>query len=147
MVAKNISINPRKATPNIAKEAKEILEELTRIWGIVHVNIHAVSVSRLALQLLLLLLNLVFTLAVNVDATVLGHLIVLTCVLTVLSGNAGHSGIAASGRRLAVGGSDSGRLLTIILGLVCAVILIIGSQVGLWLLRRKFGRSGRIVVP
>lgn len=121
--------------------------ELTRIWGIIHVDVHAVSVSRLALQLLLLLLDLVFALAVNVDAAVLGHLIILTRVFTVLSGNTGHSSVTASGRRLAVGGCDFGRLLAVFLSLVCTVILIIRSEIGLWLLRGEFGRSSRIIVP
>lgn len=68
-------------------------------------------------------------------------------MFTVLSRNTGHSSVTASGRRLAVGGSDSGRLLAVILGLVCTVILVIRSEIGLWLFRGEFGRSSRIVVP
>lgn len=128
-------------------KAKETLEILTRIWGIIHVNIHAVSVGRLALQLLLLLLDLIFALAINVDATVFGHFIVLACGLAILSSDADHSGIFADGRGLAVGSGDSGGLLAVVLGLVCAVILIVGSEIGLGLLRRELGRGSRIVVP
>lgn len=120
---------------------------LTRIRSIIHVDVHAVSVGWLALQLLLLLLDLVFTLAINVDTTVLGHLIVLTCVRTIGSGDAGHSGVFTSSRRLAIGSSNSSSFLAIVLGLVGTVILVIRSEIGLGLLRGEFGRSCRIVVP
>lgn len=145
MVTKCLNQPLRSHPQHMGRQRKPVV--LTRIRSIIHVDIHAVSVGWLALQLLLLLLDLVFTLAINVDATVLGHLIVLTRVRTIFSGDSGHSGIFTSGRRLAVGSSNSSGFLAIVLGLVGTVILIIGSEIGLWLLRGEFSRSSCIVVP
>jgi hypothetical protein len=108
------------------------------------VNFHVVAtLAGLTLTLLLLLNQLVFTLALDVNAAILRHLILLDTVLNLglpfsIVLNALHGSILpVSGLGGAVGVRRAGAfdLILLFLGqLVSAVLVAIGDQIGLWLL-------------
>lgn len=113
--------------------------------GSIHVDVHViVSVGSL---LLVILLDLVITVALNVNTAVLGHLIVIMGLVNGLRSSV-HGGVHDSGRSLAICLGDLHGIIGLIhVNLICAVVIIIGSQVCLGLLRRELGRCGSVVVP
>jgi hypothetical protein len=106
------------------------------------VDLHSIVIAlRLALTLFFLL-QLVLTLAFDVDAAVLGHLLFLVIVsVLVLALDASHFRVLT----LLLGGRCFfGSLL---IGLVGAVFFLVRNQVGLGLLRGKLGGCRGLGVP
>lgn len=119
--------------------------------GSIHVDIHVVAIGGTlfdTLAILLKLLILVLALALEIDAAILRHLVLLDDVLTLTVCNACHSLVAvAVGSALAV--SVGGALLDIVLeaNLLGAVLLLLDVDVSLGLVGGELGRSSSIVVP
>lgn len=110
----------------------------------VHVDVHLVTLGSTLLGALLLeLLLLILTLALEVDAAVLGHLILLDDLLA-LTSDADHSVVTAVGSTsvVAVGG-----LVDLILELLGTILLLLDIDVSLGLLGGKLGRSSGIIIP
>lgn len=119
---------------------------------LVIVDLHSVvgSLGSLALALALLVLELVLALVLEVHAAlVLGLLLGVGGLAALL--DAAHLGIAihvGGGAALAVrGGGLDTVFLGLLLGLVGAVLLAVGLEVGLGLLGREFSGGGSLRVP
>lgn len=118
-------------------------------WIVGLVNLHGVVLAALPGALTFLLLELVLTLALDVDAAVLGHLLFLLTVLEavlvlLLLVDARHLGVIARplGSRLQLG-----FLAGFLLGLLCSVFVTVGDEVGLGLLWRELGRGRSLGIP
>lgn len=114
-----------------------------------HVDVHVVvSIAALTLSLLVVLLDLVVTLALDINAAILGHLLIVAGVLDGL-GDTVHAGVQDGAGSLAIGLGNllRGVLSIVQVNLICAVLVVIRGQIGLGLLRRELGRCGGVVVP
>lgn len=143
---------PRFARRRFSRLLNHDLSGLRAIGRLI-VDLHVISLHGVALSLALILLDLLVTLSLNVNATVDGNLVVIGTVLSLALNlavgilNTIHGRVLVDGTiAVSSGGTSVGQFL-FFLGEFFGTVLFLFDEVGLRLFGREFGRGRGLGVP